>query len=105
MDKKEILELSRKENPLHDEGVENAQDNGRKWGVLGFLSLYAIVVLYDLAVGIASVLPTVFLLGYLSCEALGRYAARKEKAALVTGIICAIGTVATLASYVMNTLP
>ena len=34
MEKQEILEKSRKENQLHDEGVLHAQEKGRKWGVV-----------------------------------------------------------------------
>ena len=31
MDKNEILEKSRKENQLRDEGILHAQEKGRKW--------------------------------------------------------------------------
>ena len=34
MDKNEILEKSRKENQLRDEGILHAQEKGRKWGRL-----------------------------------------------------------------------
>ena len=43
MEKQEILEKSRKENQLRDEGVLHAQEKGRQWGVVGFLSLCAAV--------------------------------------------------------------
>ena len=39
MDKNEILEKSRKENQLRDEGVLHAQEKGRQWGVVGCLFL------------------------------------------------------------------
>ncbi len=104
MDKKKILELCQKENPLHDEGEEYEQNNGRKWGIAGFLILYAGIVFYNLALGISSILPTVFLLGYLTCEAFGQYAARRKKIMLFTGTLGAIGTVSALALYVTETL-
>ena len=37
MEKQEILEKSRKENQLCDEGILRAQEKGRQWGVVGFL--------------------------------------------------------------------
>lgn len=43
MEKQEILEKSRKENQLCDEGILRAQEKGRQWGVVGFLALCAAV--------------------------------------------------------------
>ena len=103
MDKNEILEKSRKENQLHDEGVLNARNKGREWGVVGFLALCALVMLYNLIRGVDSSLPMVFFLGYLSCEALGQYGARREKIFLYSGLIGLVGTLASVASYVLET--
>ena len=103
MDKNEILEKSRKENQLHDEGVLNARNKGREWGVVGFLALCALVMLYNLIRGVDSSLPMVFFLGYLSCESLGQYGARREKIFLYSGLIGLVGTLASVASYVLET--
>ena len=103
MDKNEILEKSRKENLLHDEGVLNARNKGREWGVVGFLALCALVMLYNLIRGVDSSLPMVFFLGYLSCEALGQYGVRREKIFLFSGIIGTVGALASLASYILET--
>ena len=105
MDKNEILEKSRKENPLHDEGVLHARDKGRQWGVLGFLALCVAVQIYHLVLGLDNSLPLVFFLGYVTCEALGRYQARREKHLLVTGCLGVLGTLAAILSYAMDTLP
>ena len=85
MDKNEILEKSRKENQLRDE--------------------CAAVQVYHLALGLDNSLPLTFFLGYVACEALGRYQARREKHLLVVGCLGAVGSLLSLASYVMDTLP
>ena len=103
MDKNEILEKSRKENQLHDEGVLNARNKGREWGVVGFLALCALVMFYNLIRGVDSSLPMVFFLGYLSCEALGQYGVRREKIFLYSGLIGLVGTLASAVSYVLET--
>ena len=105
MDKNEILEKSRKENQLRDEGILRAQEKGRQWGVVGFLALCAAVQVYHLALGLDNSLPLTFFLGYVACEALGRYRARREKHLLVVGCLGAVGSLLSLASYVMDTLP
>ena len=109
MEKQEILEKSRKENQLCDEGVLRAQEKGRQWGVVGFLALCAAVQVYHLALGLDNSLPLTFFLGYVACEALGRHRARRrarrEKHLLVVGCLGAVGSLLSLASYVMDTLP
>ena len=70
MDKNEILEKSRKENQLRDEGVLNARDKGRQWGVVGFLALCVLVMAYHLIRGLDNSLPMTFFLGYLSSRPL-----------------------------------
>lgn len=103
MDKNEILEKSRKENQLHDEGVLNARNKGREWGVVGFLALCALVMAYNLIRGLDNSLPMVFFLGYLSCESLGQYGARREKIFLYSGLIGLVGALASVAAYILET--
>ena len=105
MDKNEILEKSRKENPLHDEGVLHARDKGRQWGVLGFLALCVVVQIYQLVLGLDINLPQAFFMGYVSCEALGEYGFRRKKSYLGLGIVAALACVLNLAVYVKHTLP
>ncbi len=42
---------------------------------------------------------------YLSCEAAGRYFARKEKSVLATAVLAGLGALASLVSYILETLP
>ena len=104
MDREEILEKSRRENMVRDEGEADARNKGMRWGVVGFLFMCVAVMAYNLARGLDASLPTAFLLGYIGCEALGRYGARRERSMLVTGILGAVGALCALALYVANTL-
>lgn len=104
VDREEILEKGRRENMIRDEGVEDARNKGMHWGVVGFLFLCVAVLAYNLARGLDSSLPVAFLLGYIGCEAFGRYGARRERAMLVTGILGAVGALCALTLYVANTL-
>lgn len=104
MDREEILEKSRRENMARDEGVVDARNRGMHWGVVGFLALCVAVLAYNLVRGLDGSLPTAFLLGYIGCEAFGRYGARRERSMLLTGILGALGALCALTLYVANTL-
>ena len=104
VDREEILEKGRRENMIRDEGVEDARNKGMHWGVVGFLFLCVAVLAYNLARGLDSSLPVAFLLGYIGCEAFGRYGARRERSMLVTGILGAVGALCAVTLYVANTL-
>ena len=105
MDKNEILEKCRKENQLRDEGVLNARDKGRQWGVVGFLALCVLVMAYHLIRGLDNSLPLTLFWAYLSCEAAGRYFARKEKSVLATAVLAGLASLFSLVSYILETLP
>ncbi len=105
MDKNEILEKSRKENLIHDEGVMRAQERGRRWGECGFLGLYILIQTYNLVLGLDSELPMIFFMGYISCESLGQYGFQRKKIFLFSGIIAALACLLQLAVYVKHTLP
>ena len=100
MDKEDILKRSRREK---DEGLTYAQDRGRQYGVVGFLVLFLVIMIYNMVRGLDNSLPMVFFLGYLSCEAFGQYRIRREKIFLFSGIIGTVGALASLASYILET--
>ena len=52
MDREEILEKSRRENLVRDEGAQDARNKGMQWGVAGFLFLCVAVLAYNLARGL-----------------------------------------------------
>ena len=105
MDRDEVLERSRKENLLGDEGERDCRNRGRQWGAVGFLSLCVLAMLYHRILGVENHLPLVFFLGYLTCEAFGQYGARRERSALIAALLGAAGTLASAAAYVLATLP
>ena len=70
MDKEDILKRSRREK---DEGLTYAQDRGRQYGVVGFLVLFLVIMIYNMVRGLDNSLPLTLFWAYLSCEAAGRY--------------------------------
>lgn len=68
MDKEDILKRSRREK---DEGLTYAQDRGRQYGVVGFLVLFLVIMIYNMVRGLDNSLPLTLFWAYLSCEAAG----------------------------------
>lgn len=101
MDKEDILKRSRREK---DEGLTYAQDRGRQYGVVGFLVLFLVIMIYNMVRGLDNSLLTLFW-AYLSCEAAGRYFARKEKSVLATAVLAGLASLFSLVSYILETLP
>ena len=54
MDKEDILKRSRREK---DEGLTYAQDRGRQYGVVGFLVLFLVIMIYNMVRGLDNSLP------------------------------------------------
>ena len=98
MDKEDILKRSRREK---DEGLTYAQDRGRQYGVVGFLVLFLVIMVR----GLDNSLPLTLFWAYLSCEAAGRYFARKEKSVLATAVLAGLASLFSLASYILEPLP
>ena len=102
MDKEDILKRSRREK---DEGLTYAQDRGRQYGVVGFLVLFLVIMIYNMVRGLDNSLPLTLCWAYLSCEAAGRYFARKEKSVLATAVLAGLASLFSLVSYILETLP
>lgn len=64
----------------------------------------AIVIVYNMVLGISISLPVAFMLVYLTCQAWGQYVERRDTIVLITGIMGIVGTIAASAAYVMSTL-
>ena len=54
MDKEDILKRSRREK---DEGLTYAQDRGRQYGVVGFLVLFLVIMIYNMVRGLDNSSP------------------------------------------------
>ena len=101
MDKEDILKRSRREK---DEGLTYAQDRGRQYGVVGFLVLFLVIMIYNMVRGLDNSLPLTLFWAYLSCEAAGRYFARKEKSVLATAVLAGLASLFSLVSYILGNL-
>ena len=88
-----------------DEGLTYAQDRGRQYGVVGFLVLFLVIMIYNMVRGLDNSLPLTLFWAYLSCEAAGRYFARKEKSVLATAVLAGLASLFSLVSYILETLP
>ena len=99
MDKEDILKRSRREK---DEGLTYAQDRGRQYGVV---VLFLVIMIYNMVRGLDNSLPLTLFWAYLSCEAAGRYFARKEKSVLATAVLAGLASLFSLVSYILETLP
>ena len=87
MDKEDILKRSRREK---DEGLTYAQDRGRQYGVVGFLVLFLVIMIYNMVRGLDNSLPLTLFWAYLSCEAAG---------------LAGLASLFSLVSYILETLP
>ncbi|MNI37026.1 hypothetical protein D3C73_910980 [compost metagenome] len=87
MDKEIILEKSRQEKK--DEGKEFIFNRGRKFGVIGTLSIFCILAVFNLYnnhQGTNAALLAV-VMGYLGCESFGIYSITKKKMDLIKIIL------------------
>jgi hypothetical protein len=102
--KEEILERSRNEKA--DEGMENAENQGRKIGFIAFVFMFLVLIIYNIFLG---QLDTFYALSalfwvFLSVEAYGKYRFAKKQTYLVITIAGAVASLASLANHVIMTL-
>lgn len=101
MDKEEILKKSREQK--EDEGIIFAENKGRRFGIVGFVSVFVIIVLFNLFTGQNNFAPFTMFWAYAAAEAYGKYSVTKKKAYFVTTIFAGIAAVCFLASYILKT--
>ena len=101
MDKEDILKRSRREK---DEGLTYAR-TGPAVRRGGILVLFLVIMIYNMVRGLDNSLPLTLFWAYLSCEAAGRYFARKEKSVLATAVLAGLASLFSLVSYILETLP
>ena len=70
----------------------------------GMLTLKIVSIFVAPSARLASSYSGVFW-AYLSCEAAGRYFARKEKSVLATAVLAGLASLFSLVSYILETLP
>lgn len=104
MNKEEILEKSRQSHK--DEGIEYAENQGRKIGFIVFSLLFAFLIIFNLFFGESSTFHALSSLfwAFIAAEGYGKYNFSKRKVYLVTVIAGSIASVVSVANYVLATL-
>lgn len=102
MDKEEILKRSREQK--EDEGTAYADNNGRRYGVMGFCSVFIIIMFFNIFTKQNNFIPYSMFFAYMSAEAYGKYRAAKAKALMVTIVLASIASVSFLACHILTVL-
>jgi hypothetical protein len=102
MEKDEILKKSREQK--EDEGVIFAENKGRRFGVIGFSSVFIIILFFNFFTGQNNFVPFAMFWAYGTAEAYGKYSVTKKRAYLITTIFAAVASLCFLSCYIINTL-
>lgn len=97
VDKKEILEKAQKESD--DEGLQNARNKGRAWGVLAFTVVYVIITIFNYVKDNPNNIPSLFFMAYLAAESIPEFIFTKKKIFLFTSICAGISAILNLIHY------
>lgn len=101
MDREQILKMSREEKT--DEGAVYAENKGRRYGVLGFYAMYAVIMCYNFFLGLDNYVLFSLFWGFAACEGFGKYCALKSRAYLVTAVFGGLSSILFFAAYVIKT--
>lgn len=102
MNKKEILKKAQQDS--EDEGLNNAMNLGRKWGVVAFLAVYIVITIFNFVKHKSNDIPTTFFMAYLACESIPQYVFTKKKIFLITAICAAVAAIETLIRYMIGAM-
>lgn len=98
MDKKEILEKAQAESV--DEGLENAQNKGRMWGIAVFAIIYIAITIFNAVKDKPNDIPNLFLMAYFAAESIPQYIFTKKKIYIFTAVCGAIAAIISLIDYI-----
>ena len=97
MDKREILEKAQKESD--DEGLQNARNKGRAWGVLAFTAVYVIITIFNYIKNNPNDVPSILFMAYLAAESIPEFIFTKKKIFLFTSVCAGISAIFNLIYY------
>lgn len=97
VDKKEILEKAQKESD--DEGLQNARNKGRAWGVVAFMAVYVIITIFNYVKDNPNNIPSLFFMAYIAAESIPEFIFTKKKIFLFTSICAGIAAILNLIQY------
>ncbi|MDD6795938.1 MAG: DUF6442 family protein [Clostridiaceae bacterium] len=104
MNKEEILEKSRQSTI--DEGIEHAENEGRKTGYIIFTIVYAFIITFNLFFGESDTfhaLSSLFSI-FIATEAFQKYRFIKNKIYLISAIAAGMTSIISLINYILTTL-
>lgn len=102
MDKDEILKKSREQK--EDEGTVYVDNKGRRYGVIGFSSVFIVIMFFNLFTKQNNFVPYSMFFAYTSAEAYGKYRITKAKSLISITILTAISSTCFLACHVLEVL-
>ena len=102
MNKSEILEKSRAQK--EDEGMLYIEDRGRRYGEIGFCSVFIVIMFFNLFTKQNNFVPYSMIFAYLSAQAYGKYRLMKSNAYKATIILAAIASLLFLVCYILEVL-
>lgn len=97
VDKAKILEKAQKESD--DEGLQNARNKGRVWGVVAFTAVYVIITIFNFVKDNPNNIPSLFFMAYLAAESIPEFIFTKKKIFLFTSICAGIAAILNLIQY------
>ena len=97
VDKKEILAKAQKESD--DEGLQNAGNKGRAWGVVAFTAVYVIITIFNFVKDNPNNIPSLFFMVYIAAESIPEFIFTKKKIFLFTSICAGIAAILNLIQY------
>ncbi len=100
MDKKEILEKAQAESV--DEGLKNAQNKGRMWGVTAFIVVYFVITIFNNFKEKPNDLANVFFMTYVAAESIPEYIFTRKKIYIVLAVFGAIAAIFSLIYYIIE---
>lgn len=101
MNKEEILMRSRNEK---DEGLEYAENKGRKVGITAFCCVFIFLVLFNLFKGQSNYAVFSMFWAFAAAEAFPKYRFTGQKTYLVSTVCGSIACIASLLSHIITTL-
>ncbi len=106
MNKEDILLKSQMEKC--DEGEENAENQGRVWGVAAMAVVFCIVIIFNLIFcrnnTAASYAVSAMFWAYMSMNNIPKYRFSKKESILITSVAAGIASVASLLSFIVTVI-
>ena len=102
MNKEEILAKSRLEN--EDEGLKEAENQGRKIGITAFALMEIVIVCFNWFAGQPNYVPFAMFWAFVAAEAYPKYRFTKKRTYLVSTITGGMAAVLFLACHVISVM-